>query len=175
MSLQSNPFLKTYDAVYDLLFSGDNNPLATEIKVGNRVTYGSRSTNRDSVKDTIQSSDVPELILVDEGGLLNIHANSSGGSYLQSLAIITSTGDYRYGAIASKINWYIWCNIANWTAVLGALTWNGEQFVKNIQAVPIQIGESNPERNRNIKGWNIVWRFQLELRISKANLVYTES
>lgn len=174
MSLQANPFLKVYDAVYSLLFDGADNELAREIKIGNRVTYGTLNGGRDSIKDQVQTADTPELILVDEGGLFNPHANSSGCKYDQNLGIYVSTGDYRYGAIASKLNWYIACNMANWGTTLGALTWNGEHFVKGIQIIPIQLGESNPERNRNISGWNVIWRVQLELRISNVNLVYLE-
>ena len=174
MPLQSNPFLKTYDAVYDLLFGGVNNELASIIKVGNRVTYGSLNTNRDSLKDSIQAADTPELILQDEGGIFNPHANSSGCSYTQSFGIYVSTGDYRYGQIASLINWYLACNVAKWGTTLGALTWKDVHYVKGIQTIHDQLVEINPERNRNIKGWNCVWRIQLELRIPNVNLVYTE-
>lgn len=178
MALQANPFLKVYDAVYALLFTvgGGANLLAAEIAAGNRVSYGTEiEYNRKPQKDTVTTADIPELILVDEGGNTNLHASSSGMMYKQSLGIYVSTGDWRYGTIASKLNWYILCNLQVWQTTLGALTWRGEKFVKNIELVPIQIGESNPERNRNLNGFNLVWRIVFELRISKVNTVYTET
>ena len=176
MSLQANPFSKVYDGVYSLLFDGEDNELSRLIKVGNRVSYSElNELGRVSIKENVTTADVPELILVDEGGSLNIHANSSSGSYQQNLGLYTSTGDYRYGIIASRINWFMWCNVAKWGTKLGEITWNGNHFVKGLQVIPIQIGESNPERNRNIKGWNIIWRLQLDLRIPNSDLVYTEA
>lgn len=175
MVFDPNPFLKVYNGVYDLLFGGVDNPLAALIKPGNRVTYGSLYTDRNvPLKDSIQTGDTPELILVDEGGMLQFHANSSGGKFDQSIGLYISTGDFSYAGFASAINWYIWCNVNRWGTTLAELTWNGEHFVKAIQIVQVQIGESNPERNRNIKGWNAIWRIQLELRIAHANLTYTE-
>ena len=165
-----------YDGLYALLFDGEDNPLADLIKVGNRVTYGSlKETDRSTIKESVTTADTPELILVDEGGQLNPHANSSGGQFMQNFGIYVSTGDYRYCTLASVINWYVWCNIINWKTVLGGLTWNGAPFVKGLQTIPVQIRESNPERNRNLKGWNCIWRIQIELRIQDAYLVYTET
>ena len=175
MTIPSNPFLLVYDKIFDLLFDGGSNPLADLVKVKNRVSFGSLAEqSRNIKKDNVASADMPELIVVDEGGSLNLHANSSGGQYMQSIGIYISTGDYRYSILASLINWYVWCNLIKWRTELTGLTWNGTPFVKNINIIPVQIGESNPERNRGINGWNVIWRLQIELRIARENLVYEE-
>lgn len=172
----TNPYLKVYDAVFALLFDGDDNPLAGMIKINNRISFGTDTAeNRNVMKDRLASADTPEVILIDEGGLLNPHANSSGMSYIQNMAIYISTGDFRYSVYASVINWWITCNIQKWKQILGTLTWNGIKYVKNIQIIPVQISESNPERNRNINGFNCIWRLQLELRIDHTNITYSET
>ena len=171
----SNPYLRVYDGVFDLLFAGEPNPLAGMFKVNNRISFGTPAeANRNVMKDRLVSADAPEAILIDEGGLLNPHANSSGMSYTQNLAVYISTGDFRYSVYASVINWWITCNIQRWKIVLADLTWNGFKYVKNIQIVPVQISESNPERNRNLNGFNCIWRMQIELRIDNKNITYTE-
>lgn len=176
MSVQANPLLKVYDGLYSLLFDGEENPLAEVIKPGNRITFGSlKETDRAPCKESVTSADVPELQLIDEGGLYNPHANSNGMSYQQNFGLYISTGDFRYGVIASLINWYIICNVQNWKTVLYSLKWNDENFVTGLQVIPVQIGESNPERNRNLSGWNCIWRIQIELRMRTGNLTYTES
>lgn len=173
----NNPYLKVYDAIFELLFGGDENPLAGMIKVNNRISFGTDTAeNRNVMKDRLATADAPEAILIDEGGMLNPHANSSGMSYIQNLAIYISTGDFRYSVYASVINWWITCNIQKWGKVLkDGLTWNGLKYVKNIQIVPVQISESNPERNRNLSGFNCIWRLQLELRIDNTNITYSET
>lgn len=166
----SNPLLKAYQATLALLVAGSDNYLGAMIKPGNRVDY---SENDDTTKAMIVDADVPELQLVDEGGTFNVSANSSGCSYLMNMSIIVSTGDYRL-PIASAINWYIMVNFGKWGEVLAGTTWKGLPFIKNVQPIPIQIGESNPERNRNIKGWTTIWRMQLELRFPHTNLTFIE-
>lgn len=175
MTVPLNPFVKAYDAVYALLFSGVGNELASMITIGNRVTLGTPiNANRSPLKEGTTSADMPELILVDEGSQINVHVNSSQVECLQSISIYVSTGDLRYGAIASNINWYILCRIGEWRELLSNTTWNGTTFIKGIEVIPVQVGPNNPQRLQNPIGWNIIWRIILKLRINNTDLVYIE-
>lgn len=179
ITVPTNPFQKCYDKVLSMMMQGANNPLVEMIKPGNVVNYGTLSEfDRNITKDAVASADMPELRLIDEGGNTNFHANSSGAEYKQSLTLICQTGDMRYGMFASRINWYILCNFCKdgaWKTALSGLTWNGTEFIKNIDIVPIQIGMSNPERGNGIAGWTVIWRMIITMRIANVNLVYTES
>ena len=178
MTLATDPFLKCYDAVFNLLFGGTNNPFATMVKVGNRVSFGTPiEFERSPAKQSLAfGTDLPEVQLIDEGGALNLHANSSSLGYTQNLTLYIMTGDFRYGNFCSKLNWYTAVNFANWRSTLGGLSWNGHAgYIKNIKAgAAIQIGESNPIRNRGIDGWTSVWRLQIDMMIQNTDLVFTE-
>ena len=179
MTIPTNPFLKTYDAVYNMLFGGTGNELAAMVSVGNRINFGSPSElNRDPVKIRPVTADLPEVRLIDEGGALNLHANSSSLSYTQSLSLVIQSGDWRYGNFCSALNWYTVVNMSKWRTELigiGGLTWNGASIIKNIRmGVVSQIGESNPERPNSINGWSTVWRMQIDMQIPNAAITYFE-
>lgn len=173
----TNPFCKAYDAVFNLLFGGTNNELANLVKVNNRISFGSAiDKDRDPTKHSIASADNPEVWLVDNGGMLNLHANSSSLSYDQTLSLVMATGDWRYGKFASLLNWYTVVNMSQWRSTLLAGTlWNGKPFIKNITNIPIQIASDNPQRANAVAGWNDIWRMTLQLRIDNVDIVYKES
>lgn len=174
--LASNPFLRVYDAMADLLLGDEaTNKLAQMISENNRRTYGTAlGSNRDVKAPGLLSADVPELILVDEGGEYNESANSGHASYVMSLSLYVSTGDLRYWAYASLINWYIACNMSQWHTKLSAVTWCGNTMVTNLRNVPIQIGTTNPQNPQQINGFSVMWRCQIEMYIPHAHLVHTE-
>lgn len=170
-----NPFQKVYDGVYDLLFAGVDNPLAGIIQPANYVGFDSNNSN--PVKSSVAGADMPQVMLVDEGGNTNLHSNSSGSQYVQNLSLYASSGDLRY-SIISNINWAILCNLGKWRTLLSGITWNGESIVKDIALIPIIMGADatiNVNQPTTIKGWTSIWRLQITLRISNVNLVYTES
>lgn len=168
--------LRVYDAMYDLLFTQDlENRLKDVIKVGNRRTYGTKlGTKLDPKPPSELTADYPELILVDEGGEYNEHANSSQARYLMALSFYISTGSLQYWAFASAINWYIACNMKNWNTTLTAVTWCGNHIVTNLQTIPLQIGQTNPMKQADLVGFSLIWRAQIEMYIPHAHLVHTE-
>lgn len=173
----ANPFLKVYDGVYDLLFNsgGSANLLADIIKVGNRVHFGTlKEHDRTQSKPSVVSADHPELWLYDEGATINPHFDSSSMEAMQNISLQCSTGDYRYGNYVSVINWYMMANMIQWRTALGALRWNSRPFVKNLKSIPIQIGETNTERNNALAGWTTIWRMQIQLVINTVDVIYNE-
>src|ERR1700733_10808095 len=116
--VMANPFLKTYDAVFNLLFSA-NNPLTGMVKVGNRISFGTpAATDRSVTKQNVSTADLPEIMLIDEGGVANTHANSSAMGFTQNLTLYISTGDFRYGVYTSVINWWILVNMQQWQSLI---------------------------------------------------------
>jgi len=176
MSAIDNPYLRLYDAFYKLMFEGDDNKLGAFVKVGNRVTFGTlKQDDRNPFKQSVTTADIPEIVLIDEGGFLNIHGNSSGAKQQYNLVMYISTGDWRYSCYIAPIGWYITCNLNKWLqGIRDEVTWNGTNFVKNVLPTPIQIGESNPERNRMLDGWTAIWRFQFELFFPTGTITYSE-
>jgi hypothetical protein len=178
VNIPTNPFLKVYDAVWDLLFNNDDgsNLLAEMVRVGNRINFGSALENdRDPWKQTVDTADVPELILMDEGGTFNLHGNSSSTAYTQFITLYVSSGDYNYGRYISAINWYIMCNLGKWKTLISSLSWRGRTgFVKNVKIIPVQVGESNPERQTMIAGFTAIWRMQWDCMIPTIDLVQSE-
>jgi hypothetical protein len=174
MTVPANPFVMVYDSVWNLLFGGVENQLAASIKVGNRITLGSElATDRNPFKNTSTTSDYPELILVDEGGQMNLHANSSQMSYLMQLSIYISSNDLRYGVVASNLNWYTCCNLAKWRDLLNTVQWREKSIIKGFEIIPITIGPNNPQHLNAPVGWNSIWRAQFKLHIDHVDLVYS--
>lgn len=166
-----NPFTKTLDALWTL-FEADAQ-FTGRVAEGNRVKYNT-TDDRNPLKDAIATADLPEVAIVFDGGNMNLFDTSSSSKIVCNFRLIVNTGDFRVNEFASVINWIVLCNLAKWKTTLAALTWKGEHFIKRVSVVDLTVGESNPERNRNIKGWVTIWQCQIDMHFTTSNLVFAE-
>lgn len=170
--ISDNPFTRVYDAVWNSLFDpAGSNPLPMLVKAGNRINYNTREIN--PMKASRASADESELLLVDEGGQANLHANSSGSSYTQYISLYASTGTWTYG-IVSALNWYVMCNLVKFQTNINGVTWNRNHPVKQIEMIPVQTITNNPLVPKSLAGFTLVWRLQLGLRFPFGDLTYIE-
>lgn len=164
-----NPFGMVYDALWNMALASE--PLAELVKPRNRIRFDEEN-NRDPIKQNVQAADLPELVLVPVGSqAANLTASSCESSIVRRYSFIVSTGDMRLTEGLLSVEWALFCALANWKAVLTALEHGGTRFVKNVRLAEVTNGESNPEQNRNIKGWSAVWSCEVEMRFRTESLI----
>jgi hypothetical protein len=172
MATAENPLTKLYTAIWTLL--EDDNDLAEIVEVGNCVKYDS-DTDRNPLKEQVATSDLPEVVLLFDGAAVNLHNTSSSSRILARYQLVINAGDYRLNVVANQINWLIICNFARWQSTLTELKWKNLPFVKCVRLNNAQVGESDPQRNRQIRGWVTIWQAEIECHIKTSDLVFTES
>lgn len=164
----ANPFTLTYDALWALV---EASPLfIATVKEKNRIKFNGSAGN--PKKNTVQPADLPEVMLVTDGtAQANLHASSCHTMVVRRYAFIVSTGDFRMHDFLNQVEWALFCALCRWKEVLAALQYNGQGFVKKCDLTEVSEGESDSERNRNIKGWSTIWRCEVTMYFPTANLI----
>jgi len=163
-----NPFNMVMTALWDLLLAHPR--LVRDVKEKNRIRFD-LAGNRDPFKPAIQVGDLPEVCIASLAASANIMETSSTSRCTRSYSIMVSTGDYRYTEICGVIEWEIWVAMCGWKRTLGGLQWNGHNFVKRANVTNVATGMSDPEKNRNIRGWSSVWSVEVEMHFTTAELL----
>lgn len=163
----SDPFTTLYDALWSMLEA--HTGFTDLVKVGNRVKFTGEV--RDPVKPEINTADLPEVRLVPLGGDPHLQRTSNGTSVRKRFGIEITTGDKRVDAALFPVEWEIFRAMSNWASVLTALTWNSKTYVKLCRPLSMTEGESNPELNRGISGWSLVWACEVELWFTTADML----
>lgn len=163
-----DPFSLVYTALYELVIAS---PRLTElVKVGNRIRFDS-ATDRDPLKQNVLDADTPELILADQAVTVNLHGTSSGTKIVRQYAFLLATGDMRINERLHPVEFALCCALSRWKESLTALQWEGRSFVKRLDVTSVAQGQSDPERNRGIKGWSAVWQCEVEMYLSTADMI----
>jgi hypothetical protein len=171
MPNEINPLTKIYLAIWELLNASPE--FAEAVRVGNQVSY-MREDNRDPLKQSVATADLPEVALVQNGIDCNLFNTSSGTKFVVEYALIINTGDFRLGETTSLLNWVAVCQFAKWKDYLAALTWKGKTFLKVCRLLNAKTGQSDPNRNRQINGFTTVWVISCECHITTSDLSVTE-
>jgi len=171
MTIPHNPFTLVYDRLWTLLEA--ETTLATMIKPGNRLKFNSE-TNRNPLKESIASADMPEMLILAPGCDVNLFNSSTSSLFDMDYSIVVNTGDFRLTAIALQISWLVYCQAVKWRSELTSLQWCGDSFVKNVQFNNVSVGESIAERNRGINGFTEVLKVQVQMYLKTSNIVPIE-
>ncbi len=171
MTILHNPFTLLYDELWNLLEQSPE--LSQLVAVGNRLKFNDEF-NREPLKETVATADMPEILILSDGGDFNLMNSSSTSRFDLSYSIVINTGDYRLNVFAHQIQWFIFCQFVKWKTTLTTLTWKNEAFVKNVRLSNVTTGESMAERNRGINGFTTVCKILVEVIINTANIVPTQ-
>lgn len=163
-----NPFTLVYDALWTLILRNPN--FVNDVKEGNCIKFNS-ATDRAPKKDTVAAGDLPEVLLVPEAGTANHYNTSSTSAASRQYAWMIQTGDWRANEYIHQVEWHIFAAMTGWTQTLGALTWQGDHFVKRASVVGVTVGQSDPQRNRGIEGWSAIWRCQVDMVFKTSDLI----
>lgn len=161
------PFVLVYDALWELAEA--SSPLAEIVKPSNRIKFNHTGT-KDPIKREVSQADLPEIILVTTGTAGNIQETSSTSRINKQFEWIVATGDLSVVNRLLPIEWAIWCAMIDYKAVLGALTWESQHFVKRCALLNASSGFTDSERNRGIRGWSSVWSIEVEMHFRTSNL-----
>ncbi len=172
MTIHATPYGKILDAFWQEL-EGDAN-FSVLVKPANRIKYNLES-DRNPVKGAIATADLPELAIVPQTSNGNLHFTSNASELSVDFQFILNTGDYRYSANVAPLQWLLVCKIAAWKSFLYALTWKGKGFVKAVDFTQGQVGESDPNRNRSIRGWTVLITCRIRCVFNTADMVYSET
>jgi len=164
----TNPFNMVLTALWEMLLAHPR--IVRDVKEQNRIRFD-LANNRDPFKPAIQASDLPEICIASLAASANIMETSSTSRCNRTYSIMLSTGDFRYTEICGQVEWHIWVAMCGWKRTLGGLQWNGQNFVKRANVTNVSTGMSDPEKNRNIRGWSSVWSVEVEMHFATAGLL----
>lgn len=165
---EQNPFNMVMTALWEMLL---NHPrFVRDVKEQNRIRFD-LAGNRDPLKGPIQVGDLPEVCIGMSAASANIMETSSTSMCRRTYSIMCSSGDYRYTEILGNVEWQVWVAMCGWKRTLGGLLWKDKNFVKRTNVSNVATGLSNPEQNRNIRGWSSVWSVEVEMHFATADLL----
>lgn len=163
----ANPFTLVYDALWALV---EAHPSFTEmVKAGNRIKYNIPD-DRDPLKASILTGDLPEVVLVGRTTSGNVMNTSNTSMVTRSYEFLVSTGDFRYTELLAQIEWQLFTATTGWREKLAALEWKNKRFVKRVNMTGSTMGASDPERNRKIRGWSCAWGVEVEMHFQTTDL-----
>lgn len=164
-----NPFEMVYDALWELV--DQSVPMSDLVKLGNRISFN-RPDDRDPLKVQISSNDKPELMLTTEGTSgVNLQSTSSSTMITRKYAWVLATGDNRLSVgKLYPVEWALLCALCDWVTVLERLTWRDKNFVTRCSVTDVSEGMSDSQRNRGIKGWSTIWKCEVRMDFSTADL-----
>ncbi len=165
--MTSNPFNMTLTAIWDMLLAHPR--FVRDVKEGNRIRFDNPK-NRDPLKANVEASDLPEVCVAMSNVSANVMETSSTSKCIRTYTIMISSGDYRYTEILGEVEWQVWVALCGWNRTFGGLKWHDKNFIKRANVTSANQGLSNPEQNRNIRGWSSVWSVEVEMHFSTADL-----
>lgn len=141
-------------------------PVTDLISSGNIIDFNER---RKPTKSGITTADLPELMFYMSAVRGNIHASSSDVYLTTVWQFTVSTGTF-YVTTAQALMFYIIQFATNWKDQLRPVTWESKTFVKDVRLVNQDLGVSNPELNRNIRGWASVIQLEIDVALDIADV-----
>lgn len=165
------PFTKLHTAIWGLF--EDDTRFCQLIPPANRVRYD--KNDRMPLKNDIAAADLPEFMVVDYGGPINLNHSSSSAKVVRNYSAILNTGDYRINEFTNVLTWLMLCNIDTWQSKLALCKWFDRSFAKVLRITEATTGESVPQRNRKINGFTAVWSLEVECYFQKSHLTFSET
>lgn len=140
------------------------------IREGNLIDF---TQDISPLKKGISSADVPELILYITGMRGNLHASSTHSFITVNWRFMLSSGSFDT-TICTSVSFAILQVLTRWRSFLIPLKLKDNSFVRDVKLVSGDMGLSNPDANRNIKGWASVVDIETDLAFNLNDLKSTD-
>jgi len=137
------------------------------VRLKNRIRL---DQNNDPIKRTVTDADLPELTLLTDGGNVGLQVTSSGTKITKNFAWMIATGQTLVCERILPVEFALVRAMKNWPEHVAQETWNGKRFVNVVRMNDITEGESDPERNRGIKGWSALMNIEVEMTFQTGDL-----
>ena len=114
---------------------------------------------------------VPELQLRPTFTMVMLGASSNQTDVQRTFQILINSGDQRLGQGIFPIEWrLLGCLYRMKYEILDNLTYQGHTFVHTVEITAANVGLSNADQNRGIKGWTALWDVVVHMSFSPADL-----
>lgn len=164
-----NPFAAVLSTLWSMLLAHPQ--FVRDVKEQNRVRFDSVSNRDVPPKESVQVSDLPEVAIAVQSATANMMSTSSTSSFTRQYSILVSSGDFRYNEKLANIEWQISVAMLGWKGRLSALEWKDQRYVKRVNVIGVATGLSDPQANRNIKGWSTAFTIEVEMHFNTADLI----
>lgn len=162
--MAGDPITAIHDAAW-AAFEG-NPELIALVAPGNRI----KLDNRASLKAAVQNGDLPEVILIPRALVGNLTSTSSSVSFEATFDWLISTGDYRVSHRIAPVLWHLFRAMVEFQENVSKLTYNGRAFTNGCFLNSTNIGESDAERNRGIRGFSSAMNFTVKMHFPKGTI-----
>ena len=157
MAGETDPITLIHEGAWAALATLDPDGLL--IKPGNRI----KLDRHDAIKQTIQDADLPEVLLIPRQGAGNITATSSSVSMEVTFDWLISTGTYAVAARLYPTLWLLFRTMHKFLSTARSLQYKDRAFVNGVALNSASVGETDPERNRGIRGFSAAMNFTVKL------------
>lgn len=168
MASETNPINIVHDSLWGL--ADASALLQSLVRLTNRIRFN-QPGYEDPQKPAISDDDLPELSLFIQRMNGKLRSNSSGSELTATFNWVISTGDFSISRTAAPVAWALYCAMASWPSVAGALTWKGKTFIKRVDLQDVQFGLLEREQNRGIRGWSAVWGCEVYMSFTTSDLL----
>lgn len=159
-----SPINLAYDALIAAL--RDNSLIREIIREGNLIVFNEQEVKP---KPGLATADVPELVVYPSNVKGNLHASSSHCFLTVTYRFMISTGTYN-NSILGSCTFAVLQTLVNWHTTLKPTTWEGAQFIVDTRLSNADLGISDPNANRNIKGWATVLDAEIDFALDLAQV-----
>lgn len=173
---EMDPFSQVYNALWTLAESSAR--LTGLIRLRNRIKWNDKAwTPPDKLE--VSDADLPELALLVTQLSGKIRGTSSGSQALIQLDWMLCTGDPNVCRSVLPVMFAVYAAMCPWIAIsangqvptINPVQYKGETFVKRVDLVQANLGLTDPERNRGIRGWSSVWACEVEMWFQTSNMI----
>lgn len=163
MVAETDPITLIHQGAWAALNATDTDGI---IKPGNRIQLNTR----DPLKQNVQDGDLPELLLYPRTWIGNLTSTSSSCSFEVTFDWLLSTGTYEVAARLYPVMWLLYRVMYKFMSSARALQYKDKPFVNGVFLNNASIGDSDPERNRGIRGFSAAMNFTVRLTFPKGDI-----
>jgi len=164
VSLSPDPFTQVERAIWQVLEA--HTGFAALVKANNRVNFANPSGSTDPVRDSLQTSDMPEVMILPTNASPS-NRRSSGPGLTQSFNLVITSGDARTHAKLNPVKWAAWSALERLNDQLKDRC----PFVAQVNTGSFADGFSTGEQpERGPRGWNSVLQIDVVMVFAHEDL-----
>lgn len=166
----ADPFSLVYDKLWEPV-EAHPDLLGLGVRVGNRSRLDDNN-DRKPIKDKVATADLPELLLMPQSMNAPLHATSNSSKIIKRYLWVITTGDMRVDEVLFPLSFLVLCAMTASLPGLKALEWPaGHKFVRRLDMTDSVSGQSELQRQANIRGWSAVQTIEVEMSFGTSDLI----
>ena len=164
----SNPISECYDALIAGLRA--DTVIDSLVREKNLIDFADVPK---PTRDAIATADLPELMVYCKAIRGNLHASSSHSFLTTTWEFQISTGRFDT-TVVNELMFAVLRVAVKWHELLRTVAeWEGKNFIKDVRLANGDVGISNPQANRNIRGWASVIQLDIDFGLDLEDIKAT--